>query len=303
MQNAWQVADCTEFEGRIGYRRGRIIITPRESVQSHEVPLAQLAVLLLGQKASCSTAALFELAQYGVSVMLCDWRGVPVAALHPWTDVPTTVTARQLAQAGMSVPRKKNAWARIVQAKIRGQAACLDLLGLDGGGVLRGIAAGVRSGDAINAEGHAAREYWKCMFPGEHFRRIPGEGIGRNSQLDYAYMVLRGFAIKAVVSAGLAPPFGVKHHGRGNYFCLADDLIEPYRPAIDFAVAALGAEDRVSDKDVKRALVTASNQQFDDSGLTIPSSMNDFAQQFGMYCEGKIDRLKVPLFRSDGCAG
>ena len=79
--------------------------------------------------------------------------------------MPTTVTTRQLAQSSMSLPRKKSAWARIVQMKIRGQAACLDSSKLEGGGLLRGIAASVRSGDPSNCEGHAAREYWRRMFP------------------------------------------------------------------------------------------------------------------------------------------
>ena len=98
--------------------------------------------------------------------------------------------------------------------KIRGQAACLDSSKLEGGGLLRGIAASVRSGDPSNCEGHAAREYWRRMFPqDEKFRRIPGQGYGRNAQLDYAYMVLRGFAVKAVIAAGLIPSLGVNHHG------------------------------------------------------------------------------------------
>ncbi len=162
---------------------------------------------------------------------------------------------------------------------------------------MRSIAASVRSGDPTNREGHAAREYWKRVFPSdEGFRRIPGEGVGRNAQLDYAYMVLRGFAVKAVISAGLIPSLGMHHHNRGNYFCLADDILEPYRPAIDRRVAELRADDALSDGGVKRRLVEAVNQQLNGAGLTIPSSLNDFAQQYGLYCEGRIDRLPVPEY-------
>lgn len=129
MQSAWRVVDCTEMDGSITYKRGRVVIDSRvAAIKPVEVSLAQTAVLLIGQRLYCSSAALFEMAQYGVSVMLCDWRGVPVAALHSWTDLPTTVTQRQLAQSQLSAPRRKNAWARLVQAKIRGQAACLDAL-------------------------------------------------------------------------------------------------------------------------------------------------------------------------------
>lgn len=298
MQSAWRVIDCTCLEGSITYERGRIKVTKRDTGEVTEIPLAQAAVVLLGLKSRCSTAVLYELAQYGVSVLLCDWRGVPTAGMYSWTSVPTKVTTRQLAQSTLTRPRKKNAWARVVKEKIRGQAACLDALEIEGGGILRGIAATVRSGDTSNHEGQAAREYWKRIFAHDtDFRRIPGAGTGRNAQLDYAYAVLRGFAVKAVISAGLAPPFGINHHGRGNYFCLADDIIEVFRPAIDYQVAQLKQNDTLEDKEVKRYLVDSVNQQFDDSGLTIPSALQDFAQQFGLYCEGIIDVLPVPTYR------
>ncbi|KAB7789530.1 type II CRISPR-associated endonuclease Cas1 [Bifidobacterium leontopitheci] len=300
MQGQWRVIDCSTMEGRISYIRGNLRVIRDGDTEPTNVPLAQAAVVLLGLKVSCSAAVLHEMARCGVSVMLCDWRGVPDAALHAWTDVPTTVTQRQLAQIDVTLPRRKNAWGRIIQAKIRGQAACLDSLGIDGGGMLRGIASSVRSGDPSNCEGYAAREYWRRVFPDDGgFKRIAGEGNGRNAQLDYAYMVLRGFAIKAVIAAGLIPSLGVHHRNRGNYFCLADDILEPYRPAIDFHVSQLRADDSLSDRSVKRWLVEAVNQQLNGTGLTIPSSLNDFAQQYGLYCESRIDRLTVPEYT--GC--
>lgn len=301
VHGAWRVIDCSDFEGRLTYKRGRMMLIPRAAGSSEagpvEVPLAQTAVLLLGLKAVCSTALLFELAQYGVSVLFCDWSGVPVGAMESWSETATVVAARHRAQVAMSLPRQKNAWMRITKAKIRGQAHCLDLCGRPGGELLRNLAKTVRSGDPSNVEGHAAREYWQRIFPmKEEFQRKPGSGTPRNSQLDYAYTVLRGFVIRALLAAGLDPTFGVNHHNRSNYFCLADDLIEPYRPAIDVKVAQLSAGDSVSDKGVKRFLVDAVNAQFGESGLTIPSSLDSFAQQYGLYCEGKGDALLVPVF-------
>lgn len=304
VHSAWRVIDCSDFEGRLSYERGRMMVIPRAADGSEagpaEVPLAQTAVLLLGLKAVCSTALLFELAQNGVSVLLCDWRGVPVGAMESWSETATVVATRHRAQAAMSLPRQKNAWKRIVKAKIRGQAHCLDLCGRPGGELLQNLAKTVQSGDPSNVEGHAAREYWQRIFPAEEeFQRKPGSGTPRNSQLDYAYTVLRGFVIRAVLTAGLDPTFGVNHHNRSNYFCLADDLIEPYRSAVDVKIAQLSDNDSVSDKDVKRFLVDAVNAQFGESGLTIPSSLNSFAQQYGLYCEGKRDVLPVPVFGGD----
>lgn len=294
MQSAWRVMDCTQLRGKLRYVRGRLRVC-REGEDPVEIPLAQIAVILLGQKATCSTALLFELAEHGISVMLCDWRGIPVGALHSWSASPTFVTRRQHAQVSMSVPRQKNAWMQIIKAKVRGQAHCLDLCEKSGGNELRELAKSVRSGDLTNIEGQAARKYWQYLFGEEGFRRVPGAGEGRNSQLDYAYAVLRGFVIKSICSAGLSPVFGVGHHNRSNYFCLADDLIEPYRPAIDCRVAQLDIQGSSLGKDEKTALVQAVHSQF-NGGLTIPSSIDEFAQQFGLYCESKERVLTTPIF-------
>lgn len=295
MQSAWRVIDCSQMEGKLSYVRGHLRATTKEGIQQ-DIALAQTAVVLVGLHVQLSTGLLHQCAAYGVSVMVCDWKYVPVAAFHPWCETLTYVTARQRAQVEMSEPRRKAAWAQVVRAKVRGQAAVLDALEIEGGGLLRAWAKEIRSGDPSNIEGRAAREYWASLFGRrEGFRRTPGEGSGRNAHFDYAYMVLRGFATKSVISSGLNPTLGINHHGRGNYFCLVDDLIEPFRPAVDYSVAQLACEAEMS-PEVKRQLVGAVNQQFDATGHTIPSALTDFAQQFGLYCEKKVDRLPAPVF-------
>ena len=125
----------------------------------------------------------------------------------------------------------------------------------------------------------------------------PGKGGTLSSTT--GYMVLRGFATKAVISAGLNPSLGVNHHSGANYFCLVDDLIEVFRPTVDVKVARLSPAQQVADRDVKHYLVESVNRQFNGSGFTIPSVLNDFAQQYGMYAEGKIDKLQVPQFEEE----
>lgn len=298
MESAWRVIDCTNVEGQLRYERGRLVVCAKDE-DPVEIPLAQTAVLLLGLKANISTALLYMLAQEGVSVLVCDWRGVPSGALDSWGTTPSRVTIRHWAQVEMTVPRQKNAWKRIVKAKIRGQARCLELCKRPRGEALLEMANRVRTGDVTNVEGMAAREYWRNLFASEEeFCRSPGSGIGRNALLDYGYAVLRGFVIRSILSAGLDPTFGVNHHNRANYFCLADDLIEPYRPVVDCCVAQM--DDAMPlDKETKQIIVEAVNGQFAKDGLTVPSSLNDFAQQYGIYCEGKCDVLKVPVFGAD----
>jgi CRISPR-associated protein Cas1 len=120
---------------------------------------------------------------------------------------------------------------------------------------------------------------------------------GRNALLDYSYTILRGHSIRATLSAGLTPSLGLYHRNRANSFALADDLIEPFRPAIDYAVAQLPADARVDDREVKRTLLQATLQAFRADGTTIPTVMIELAQHYGRYVEGDVELLQVPIWK------
>lgn len=294
MAEQWRVIDLCEFQGRLHSVRGGIEVCPEDG-QPVVLPVAELAVVLVGMKVDLSAAVLHRLAEADVAVLFCDWRGIPEGACYSWSD-HGRVAARHRAQADMTVPRKKNAWFRIVRAKIEGQANVLQNLKCSGSSELFALADQVRSGDPENIEARAARFYWSRVLDDG---RQPGAGqlIGSNACLDYGYAVLRGHVIRAVLSAGLAPALGIFHHGRGNTFALADDLIEPFRPAIDEVALKLSPTASPSDSGVKRVLVGAASQKFDADGYGIPAVAQDLAQQYGRYVEGAEDRLKVPSWQ------
>ena len=136
MQNAWRVVDCTNLSGQLKYSRGHLKVCNDHDNKTNVIALSDIAVLLIGLRCSCSAGLLHQCAQYGVSIMPCDWRGVPVAAFHPWLETHTRIAARQIAQSYMTMPRKKSAWAKVVKNKIAGQASCLRILGRQGEGSL-----------------------------------------------------------------------------------------------------------------------------------------------------------------------
>lgn len=295
MTNQWRVLDLSAFSGRLSAARGAIEIVP-DSGETTRVPVADLAVVLIGIKVHFSAAVLHRLAGADVSVLLCDWRGVPEGAAYAWS-ANSRIGARQRSQAWLSLPRQKNAWGRIVAAKVRGQASVLRTSRVDGEQRLLGMARAVRSGDPENIEAQAARIYWSRLLP-ESERRVPGAGLkeGANACLDYGYTILRGHGLRAVLAAGLNPALGIFHRGRSNGFALVDDLIEPFRPCIDTAVMSLGRGASPEDRTVKAQLVAAASQRFTCEGLTVPTVFLDFAQQYARYCEGDIDRLPVPVW-------
>ena len=292
MAEQWRVIDLCGFEGELRSTRGGVEVCPGEGVPTI-IPVAEVAVILVGMKVNLSAAVLHRLAEADVAVLFCDWRGIPEGGCYSWSD-HGRVAARHRAQAEVSLPRKKNAWARLVRAKIEGQASVLENLKIRGSGELLALADQVRSGDPGNVEAQAARLYWsRALGKGVGRQPAAGQLIGANACLDYGYSVLRGHLMRAVLAAGLAPALGVFHRGRGNAFALADDLIEPFRPAIDEVALQLPPTASPSDRPVKKLLVAAACQRFDQDGHGIPAVAEALAQSFGRYVEGNVDRLNV----------
>lgn len=292
MNSQWRVIDLCGFEGELRSTRGGVEVLSGEGVPT-TIPVAEVAVILVGMKVALSAAVLHRLAEADVAVLFCDWRGIPEGGCYSWSD-HGRVAARHRAQAEVSLPRKKNAWARLIRAKIEGQASVLENLKIRGSGELLALADQVRSGDPGNVEAQAARLYWsRALGKGVGRQPAAGQLIGANACLDYGYSVLRGHLMRAVLAAGLAPALGVFHRGRGNAFALADDLIEPFRPAIDEVALQLPPTASPSDRPVKQLLVAAASQRFDGDGHGIPAVAEALAQAFGRYVEGDIDRLNV----------
>ena len=304
MAEQWRVIDLCGFEGELRSTRGGVEVRPGEGAPMI-VPVAEVAVILVGMKVALSAAVLHRLAEADVAILFCDWRGIPEGGCYSWSD-HGRVAARHRAQADVSLPRKKNAWARLIRAKIEGQASVLENLKIRGSGELLALADQVRSGDPGNVEAQAARLYWsRALGKGVGRKPAAGQLIGANACLDYGYSVLRGHLMRAVLAAGLAPALGVFHRGRGNAFALADDLIEPFRPAIDEVALQLPPTASPSDRTVKQLLVAAASQRFDKDGHGIPAVAEALAQSFGHYVEGNIDRLNVLSWQgpSSVCAG
>lgn len=301
MAQGWRILDCINLEGRIRSTRGQVVIESKDG-SSQSVPVADVSVVLVGVKVGFSAAVLHRLCDEDVAVLFCDWRGVPEGGAYCWSD-HSRVGARHLAQSSVSQPRKKSLWSSIIRAKIKGQSSVLDALGLPHAARLQMLAKEVRSGDPSNIEGQAARIYWSDTLNEYPFGREPRSGSSINSMLDYGYGVLRGHGVRAVLSAGLNPALGVFHRGRSNPFNLVDDIIEPFRPAIDEVVFGLDREASLSDPEVKAQLVAASTQRFLRDGKTIPTVLEHFAQLIGQYFEGDIDKVSVPHWRGISAFG
>ncbi len=231
-----RIVDLSERPARLRADNGRLVVeSERETLLC--APFGELAaVIATHPRISFTQAVLSGLAHAGCAFVTCDEKRRPVAMLLPLI-AHSLQAERFAAQAALSAPARKQIWKQIVQAKLRAQAELLAEVAGGSRGLER-MAERVRSGDAGNLEAQAARIYWKALFGAHDFRRH-AEGDGFNACLDYGYAVLRATTARALCGAGLQPTLGIHHHNRYNPFCLADDLMEPFRPLVDRVVHRL----------------------------------------------------------------
>lgn len=231
--------EIARHSARLSLRSGCIVVS-REGMPEATVAVFELAAVVLAHpQASISQPAMAALMAEGVPLLVCDGSLLPSGLMLPMSG--NVLSARRmLAQAAATLPMKKRLWAQIVRAKVLAQATTLEGLWNDDAG-LRALAREVRSGDPTNIEAQAAQRYWPMIFRDTEFRRR-FEAQDQNRLLNYGYAVLRAAVARAICAAGLHPTLGVFHKGRENPFCLADDLMEPYRPLVDSEVAKLCGE-------------------------------------------------------------
>jgi CRISPR-associated protein Cas1 len=251
----------------IAYRQ---LVIERDGQEKTTVPCEDIGVLLVDQQAVTYTHAVFAtLAEAGAAVVLCGANHNPASLLLP-LEGNTVQTERFATQIQAPLPLKKRLWQALIAAKIRMQAAVLEAAtGEDAG--LRALAARVRSGDPGNCEAQAAQRYWPRLL-GPDFRRRR-DGPPPNLLLNYGYTVFRAAAARALCAAGLLPTVGIHHHNRSNAFCLADDMVEPYRPYVDWRVRRLvdgKAQISELDRETKAALLSLFNEVIPVGGQRSP---------------------------------
>ena len=197
------------------------------------IPIEDIGVVVLDNKQITVTHGLIEsLLDNNCAIITCDNNHLPVGLMLPLCG-NTTQNERFRDQLDASLPLKKQLWQQTIQCKIRNQAAVLKT---STGVETRNMsiwAENVKSGDSENLEARAAVYYWRNLFPDKQNFIRDREGMSPNNLLNYGYAIMRAVVARALVASGLLPTLGIHHHNRYNAYCLADDIMEPYRPYVD----------------------------------------------------------------------
>lgn len=203
-----------------------------------QTPVEDIGLVILDhQQITITQALMAKLLENNVAVITCNHTHHPTGLLLN-LDGNNLQSQKFKAQIEASFPLKKQLWQQTVSAKIANQAALLKLERIDSK-LLERYAREVKSGDSDNHEAKAASYYWKNLFPEFlNFTRYR-EGDPPNNLLNYGYAILRALVARSIVGSGLLPTLGIFHRNQYNAYCLADDIMEPYRPYVDRIVCGI----------------------------------------------------------------
>lgn len=224
--------------------------------------LSEVAYIILDHAQITLTQKVFECCmQENVAIITCDSTHIPTGlCLALYSNVLQSERYRE--QIQVSKPTMNKLWAQIVKQKIinQGRVLCVWYPIYDFS-YFEDSANSVKSGDSSNVEAKVANFYWSRLFPDVQGFVRRREGVPPNNLLNYGYAILRAITARAIVATGLLPTLGLHHTNRYNPYCLADDLMEPYRPYVDNIVCEIIHEKGISDtldKETKARLLEIS---------------------------------------------
>ena len=293
----------TLFFGNPAYlstKNEQIVISyPDKEQETKTVAIEDIGVIVLeNQQITITNGLLEKLINNNVALINCDQQHLPIGLLMPLNG-HTEQSERFRNQINASAPLKKNLWQQTISSKIMNQAGLLKEKGIP----MRKMelwAKEVTSGDALNHEAKAAVYYWQKFITIENFTRGQ-KGIPPNNLLNYGYAILRAITARAIVSSGMLPTLGIFHRNKYNAYCLADDIMEPYRPYVDLIVShIMETEDSYEELtiDIKKQLLSIATIDVFIDGKNSPLmvAMSRTTHSLHECFDGKSRKILYPVY-------
>ncbi|MEN9920103.1 MAG: type CRISPR-associated endonuclease Cas1 [Bacteroidota bacterium] len=263
--------------------------------------IEDLGIVVLDHKQITITHGLLEkLLDNNTALITCNSSRMPVGLMLPLCGNKTQ-TERFLAQINATDPLRKNLWLQTIKAKISNQAEALKRHRQCNVRNMLYWAKEVKSGDPDNYEARAAAYYWREAFPSiDYFTRGRDENAP-NNLLNYGYAILRAVVARSLVASGLLPTLGIHHHNRYNAYCLADDIMEPYRPFVDdlvFAIVDSGEDYSELNKSLKSQLlqIPTMDVMIGKRKSPLMIAVGQTTASLNQCFEGKLRKIKYPEF-------
>jgi CRISPR-associated protein Cas1 len=285
----------------ISQSKKQLVIKKPEDNEVKMLPIEDIGVVILdNQQITITQSAMTWLLENNVAIITCDNRHHPLG-LHLVLESNTIQSERFQSQIEASESLKKNLWQQTIVSKIYNQAMVLQELGMPIENMLH-WSKEVTSGDAKNHEARAAAYYWENLLQAhENFRR---ERFGEypNNFFNYAYAILRAITARSLVASGLLPTLGIHHKNRYNAYCLADDVMESYRPFADKLVLEIikqYPEEEVLSTEIKAKLLTIPVLDVEISKHKRPLqiAMLETSASLSRCFDGELRKIKHPVYR------
>jgi CRISPR-associated protein Cas1 len=276
----------------------QLVIEMHDSGETKTTPIEDIGLLILDhQQITITQAAMARLLAGNTALITCDHTHHPTGMMLS-LDGHTLQSQKFQAQVDASLPLKKQLWQQTVVAKIENQAALLQIQ-KEENKLLLTYAREVKSGDSENHEAKAAAYYWKRVFPS--FLEFKRERYGPppNNLLNYGYAILRALVARSLVASGLLPTLGIHHRNQYNAYCLADDIMEPYRPFVDKVICQIirgNGKFLEMTPSMKKALleIPAMDVRMDDQKSPLMNAVQRTTASLAKCFEGKTRKLLYP---------
>lgn len=285
---------------RLTLKKKQLVVNLTESGENRTVPVEDIGFMVVeNMQVSMSMPLLSALNENNVAVVFCNEKHMPSSMLLNLEshNIQGELFAQQIAA---TEPLKKNLWKQTMEQKIFNQAALLKKLGKEYKDVLV-YSKEVKSGDTDNREGAAARIYWPRLFGKDFIRDRYGEPP--NMMLNYCYIVLRAAVARALSGSGLLPTLGIFHHNRYNAFCLADDIMEPYRPWVDETVFNIWQNNEdIMEIDIKTKMqlleVLTADVDVGKNKRPLMVALSQTTASLAKCFSGEIKKIQYPEFKN-----
>jgi len=259
----------------LSLKNNQLIAKDKDSGKERSAPVEDLGFVILDNaQISVSERLMAELTENNVALVFCNEKHLPTGMLMR-LDGGYQQGGLFADQIRASEALKKQLWKQTIQAKIRNQSRLLEQREIDAMGLKKMIVQ-VKSGDTENMEAQAARIYWSKLFDGIEYTENETDtfkreryGAAPNNMLNYGYAILRAAVARAIVGSGMLPTLGIHHRNRLNSFCLADDIMEPFRPFVDKMVCEMlhsypNCDELTTEMKTNLLRVLTTDTQYDD---------------------------------------
>jgi len=272
---------------------------PDEEGES-SIPIEDIGIVIIDNpQVTLTQGILTSLLSNNSAVITCDKRHMPQGMLLN-LDSGHIQSEMYAEQINASEPLKKQLWQQTIKAKIFNQASLLKRKRIPITNLLH-WAKKIRSGDPDNYEGRAAAYYWNNLFPKMLEFKRDKDGEAPNQLLNYGYAILRAVTARALAASSLLPTLGIHHSNKYNAYCLADDIMEPYRPFVDnivYTIVRNGEDFYELSTSIKKQLLEIATVDvvIDDKKSPLMVGMQRTTASLSKCFSGELRKINYPVF-------